>query len=214
MKGERKMLVALILVIIGAVLATIGGWIPSPWSETRYVLASLHEAAKNGEEERIRKLASSGENVDTQIAYDMKTGSYKEVTALMVAARYGKEKAVVALLESSKDIAKTIGKLDEAGHSALNWAAMSNYPRIVKILVGEIQEKDIKNVINNVNRHSYSALIEAAAHGCRECVVDLICANADSGIRSKDGTAAQVAKSPEIRRLLRADKSEVCVAGN
>lgn len=120
----------------------------------------------------------------------------KELTAIIVASRYGQLEIVESLIKSGADV----NARDMHGRTALQWASMIGHPAVVKALINNNQA--LLDIVNKP--FGYSALMEAAEHGCLECVRALIAKGADVCRKNTQGnrTARELAKDAEIVRLL------------
>jgi len=156
--------------------------------------SDLIGAAANGNLITVKELLQLKINVNY-------TNSGK-VTALMGAAYAGCPKIVISLLEAEADI----NLQDIKGRSALFWAVIYNNLETAKVLLeaGADPNLQINEDVDMRNIDGDTALHWASCYGHLEIVKVLLKAGADIDLQNKDSkTARDVAKTPDIRRLLR-----------
>jgi uncharacterized protein len=215
--------------IMAAVFNTLAQVAPSPDEIAAY--KGVHQAAHQGDVERIKALAASGADLDAR--------DRRGRTAVHLAAFTSDEEALVALAEAGADmnalesdaydavtiaaVADDADMLDaalEAGNSAKN--ITSRYVGTALIAAAHLgHHRAVKRLIeagaplDHVNNLGWTALIEAVVLGDggpdhQECVRLLVKAGADASIADRSGrTPLQLAEErgyAEIASMIEAKR--------
>jgi uncharacterized protein len=156
-------------------------------------MASLHEAASNGNINIVIDLLQKGAEVDKA------DGDGR--TALMYAAYNGHSQVVRELLAHNARVNMT----DVAGRTALMFAASGPFPETVKLLLDHKADPNITDL-----QEHFTALMFAACEGQQENVKLLLAARADPDLKDIDGDNASgfAVKfgHTEIAEMIRAQK--------
>ena len=147
-------------------------------------LMPLHEAARKGDVEEVKRLLDNGANVWAQ--------DYGGTTALYWAA-FRHVEAVKVLLEHGADV----GARDEDGKTALFFAAQNGNVDVVKVLLEHGADVEAKD------KDGWTALHRAVWKGRGAVVTVLLEHGADVWARDKGGrTPRDVAYREDMIRLL------------
>ena len=160
--------------------------------------AALFAAAKEGAiEEVVRLLARDGINIEARDDND------NGLTALMLAARWGKTEVVKLLLDRGADIETK----DNNGQTALMLATQSGNTEIVELLLDRDANIEAKNY------HGNTALMLAAGRGNTEIVKLLLDRGADIEAKEYNGRTAlmlaELNENTKIVELLLEHKAKV-----
>ena len=156
----------------------------------------LHNAARDGDTEAVKKLLRQGESVNAAT-------TASGVTPLILAASVGHEQIVEALL----DAGAAVDTADRTGGTALLYASSKGYAGIVGTLLQRGADVNLKSPKNYLDS---TALTLAAGNGHAAVLELLLKAGAEMDWRTEqDGLsalmlAAELGQGNSVRRLLSA----------
>ncbi len=171
---------------LGVLVLAVGAWVGRKVYVSKIVQEQLLRAAGEGKLDEVKMLLDAGANKDA--------ADYSGMTALMGAALEGKQEVVKLLIEegANKDAA------DYNGGTALMGAAFKGEQEVVELLLEAGADKDAADYIG------MTALMGAALEGKQEVVKMLLNAgaNKDAATDKRGKTAADLAKTDEIRDMI------------